>query len=143
MVDPKNLDAGDSKFDPGNVITEESDGTGTRGDMVKYDGNGQLTPCTAQTDDWVGLLAETPGEAGEGVSVRVGGVGVAKADDGNVSAGDILVLGDSDATRLTSDGGRYQAVDEGGTATYNLAVGQIQALGDSSQADDLIVVKLP
>lgn len=127
-----------------------SDGTGTAGDFVTFDGSGQVTPVSAAGDDVIGVLAEDAPAAGEDVGVHLQGAVVANVA-GTVTAGDVLEPDGTNAGRTTTNSdGTHKAVDEGGTATYSLAMDHPRALVDAGTSykgatlgTNETVVKLP
>lgn len=125
-------ESGESVYGSAVVATEETDGTGSKGDAVKLNASDQVTPTTAAGDDMYGVLAENASakSAGDTVAVVIGGDVIANAG-GGVTKGS-LVTPSATAGQLASNAqGRVQAVDEGGTATYTLAQGDPKALSDS------------
>lgn len=153
MAEPTStLELGDPVFSDGDVITYESDGTGSAGDAVTISA-GQVTPTSATDDDFLGILNEdSPDTAGEPVEVNVQGVVVANVE-GTVSAGDVLEPTATAGQLATNGAGTTQAVDEGGTATYTLAMEHPQALSDEATSNGVVqgftvgtnaaIVKLP
>lgn len=116
-------DLGDIVYQGSIVITRPSDGTGTAGDAVTWDGTGQLTPVSAAADEVVGVLTDdSPDSAGDMVAVCVEGLAIANVD-GAVAAGDVLQPEGTNAGRLAANAqGGHHTVDEGGTAIYDLAL---------------------
>lgn len=113
------------------VRTEISDGTGSAGDAVTKDANGQVSQYSAAGADFYGILAEDSPAAGEEVAVVIHGDAVANAD-GALAAGDLVDLGGTTAGRVEPNAqGTEHDVDEGGTAVYTLAMGTAKALTDA------------
>lgn len=141
MVELTNIDAGEHLTEPGRKAPFTSDGTGSQGDLVKFDANGDVTPTTAAADDYIGVLHETPDAAGDTVTVVLGGV-FAVTVDSAVSEGDILEPSGTTAGRadVNAQGANHQ-VDEGGTAVYRLALQQMQALTAAGGAGEDVAVK--
>lgn len=142
---------GESVHSDADTVGLPSDGTGTAGDFVAFDANGQLTPVSAADDDVIGVLAEdSPANAGEDVAVHLQGAVIANVA-GTVTAGDVLEPDGTNAGRATTNAqGTHHAVDEGGTATYTLAMDHPRALVDAgtsyegaSLGTNETVVKLP
>lgn len=124
-VNVANLDAGDPKFQDGDSITLESDGSVSGGDPVVFDGDGLVTGAAAG-DAPLGIVANTDLGNDNYATVHVGGFAVVAHGDGAVAAGD----------RLTANAsGQFQTA---GTAEE----GQPIALSDSTAAGDNIVVLL-
>lgn len=117
------IDAGDNWTADAYALTLTSDGSGSQGDLVKYDGSGQVTPTTANGDPVAGVLAEdSPGSAGDEVVVWVHGPVMLNAD-GSVSEGDVLQPSgttNGHAVAADTNEGLATAVDEGGTDTYDI-----------------------
>lgn len=138
------LDLGDKGYRHGDTVDLPTDGTGAAGDVVTFNGSGQVTPVAAVDDDVVGVLAEDGSDdsAGDEVAVHVQGVVVANVAN-SVSAGDWLEPDGANAGRVTTNSaGSSQSVDEGGTGTYRLALEQPRALEDAGSDNDALV-KLP
>lgn len=152
MAEPSaDYELGDPVFSDGDVLTLESDGLGVAGDAVTIS-DGQVTPTVAEDDDFIGCLYEDAPDAGEGVSVNLQGIVVANVASG-VAAGDTLVATTTEGQLVASAAGTTQAVDEGGTASYTLAMAHPIALTDAGAVDGLsaggglnvnaAIVKLP
>lgn len=126
---PKEL--GESVFAGSISIPKVSDGAGAGGDAVTLDGTGQVTPVTAAGDDIYGVLAEDSPAAGETVLVTVFGLAVGNVD-GAVTDNDVLEPEGTTAGRLASNAqGSHQSVNEGGTATYTVALDHPRAKSDA------------
>lgn len=144
----KNL--GESVHADADTVGLPSDGTGTAGDFVAFDGTGQLTPVSAADDDVLGVLAEDAPAAGEDVSTHLQGACVANVA-GTVTAGDVLEPDGTNAGRTTANSqGASHQVDEGGTAVYRLSMDHPRALVDAGSSykgasleTNETVVKLP
>lgn len=130
------LDLGD-EADTGSAtsIPLPSDGSGSAGDFVTFNSSGNVTDAANADDDIIGVLAEdSPSSSGDPVTVWIDGAVVGNVGS-SVSAGDVLEPDGSNAGRATSNGdGRRRSVDEGGTATYDLAQGNPQAYSDAGGA---------
>lgn len=133
-----NVDAGDAWAEDGDVFTLPSDGSGSQGDVVKFNASAQVTPTTATGDAVAGVLAEdSPASAGDNVSVRLHGA-VAVTADGAISAGDVVQpSGTTNGHVVTGDTneGVVTAVDEGGTATYDIYSRYMIALEDAADGE--------
>lgn len=138
-----NLDLGDRGFQHADTVTLDSDGTGSAGDFVTFNASGQVTPVAVADDDVIGVLSEdSPASAGEKVAVHVQGAVLANVANA-VVAGDVLEPDGTNAGRCTANAqGSYHAVNEGGTATYSLAMDHPRALEDAG-TDNAALVKLP
>lgn len=112
------------------TIGKPSDGTGSAGDFVTLNGSGQVTPTAAAGDDIYGVLAQDAPAAGEDVPVHILGPVVANVA-GGVTDNDVLVGSGTAGQAAANSVGTYQSVDEGGTATYNLALDAPRALSDA------------
>lgn len=133
------------------TITLDSDGSGSAGDAVTFNGSGQVTPVSASDDDIIGVLTEdSPADAGDAVGVHLQGAVVANVA-GSVSTGDVLEPDGTNAGRLTTNaqGSSYE-VDEGGTAVYRLSMDHPRALSGAGATfkgnalgSNEAVVKLP
>lgn len=129
---------GDTLAGPKIVQTEASDGTNmSAGDFVTQDSSQQVGP-TGDGDDIYGVVLEATKDgvdlsslsAGDPVSVLVHG-GVIGNAGGSVTKGDLVETG-STAGQVAQNGtGTEQDVDEGGTATYTLALSTAKALSNS------------
>lgn len=125
------------------VRTEESDGTNlTAGDAVSMDANEQVTP-TGDGDDMYGIVVGPADDnstlsslsAGDLVSVCTFGPVIANVASG-VTRGDLLETS-STAGQLAQNGtGTEVDVDEGGTATYTLALNTAKAYSDENGTID-------
>lgn len=119
------------------TTTEESDGTNlSAGDAVTMDSSQQVTP-TGDGDDLYGIVAGRANRssdlsdlsAGDELSIVVHGPVIANVGT-SVTRGD-LVETSSTAGQLAQNGtGTEQDVDEGGTATYTLAMQTAKAFSD-------------
>lgn len=128
------LDVGDRwSNDGGYDVTLTSDGTGSQGDVVKFDGDVKVTPTTDAGDEFLGVLAEDSPADGEKVLVRVYGDVVLTAE-GSIDGGDLCVPDTVDGT-VSSAGKDGQAVDEGGTATYTVYTRAIVAMEDAADGE--------
>lgn len=122
---------GESVHADADTIGLESDGTGSAGDFVAFNGTGQVAPVSAADDDVIGVLAEDSPAAGEKVSTHIQGAPVANVA-GTVSAGDVLEPDGTNAGRATANAqGSSHQVDEGGTAVYRLSMDHPRALVDA------------
>lgn len=127
-------EAGQTIYGYDRRATMVSDGTGKPGDFVALDGNGQVTTSDG-TDNpsFTGVLSNSKDnkegiEAGEVVSVMIGGVVVANVTAG-VEDGDGLgpsategaaTSGGSSAEALSDAGGEFNGPIPDGTAAVNL-----------------------
>lgn len=128
-LEVNNLDAGDYKFGA-QRITDESDGTGSAGDVVGYS-DGQLSALTNSdtTSDGphpAAVLHETPEEAGDDVTVVVEGFAVVVADEA-ISAGDFVTTAGTEGRVMTAN-------------TQDPS--RPRAFSDTSGAGELLVIKL-
>lgn len=73
------------------IVTETSDGNGSKGDAVEVDGSGQMSPTDASGDDIYGIIHSdmTDVSAGDEISVIIFGPAVVNAG-GSVTKGDIV-----------------------------------------------------
>lgn len=88
------IDAGDTKYRYGQTVTFDAGSNSvSSGDCVKFDGSGNITPTTANADDYVGVVQPHSGGADDDskYAVQIAGLVVAVNIDGSVSAGDTLV----------------------------------------------------
>lgn len=123
--------------------TVESDGTNlSEGDAVTIDASQQVGP-TGDGDDLYGVVAGPSDDAtdlsnlsaGDDVVVVVHGPVIANVG-GSVTNGDLLETS-STAGQLAQNGtGTEQDVDEGGTATYTLALETAKAYSDAGGSLD-------
>lgn len=131
---PKEL--GDSVYGTAVVVTEESDGTNlSEGDAVTMDGSEQVTP-TGDGDDLYGVVYGPSGDsdlsslsAGDEVAIVVHGDVITNVG-GNVTRGDLVETSATSGQLAQNTTGTEQDVDEGGTATYTLALSTAKALSD-------------
>lgn len=113
------------------VVTETSDGTGSAGDAVTQNSNQKVSQYTSDGDDFYGVLAEDSPSDGEEVAVVVHGDVVVNAG-GSITAGDLIELDGATNGRVVQNAeGTERDVDEGGTATYTLALATAKALTNS------------
>lgn len=129
---------GDEPLGFGVTRTRESDGTNlSAGDAVSVDASNQITPTT-DGSDFYGVVAGPADDnttlsdlsAGDLVSVKTFGDINANVG-GSVTEGDLLETS-ATAGQLAQNGtGTEQDVDEGGTATYTLALSTAKALSDA------------
>jgi hypothetical protein len=132
---PKEL--GDSVYGTAIAVNEESDGTNlSAGDAVTQDGNQQVTP-TGDGDDLYGIVMRASGtsdlsdlSAGDEVVVAVGGDVIGNAG-GSITRGDVAETTATSGRLGQNSTGTEQDVDEGGSATYTLAVDTAKALSNS------------
>lgn len=125
------------------VRTEESDGTNlTAGDAVTMDSNEQVTP-TGDGDDLYGVVVGAANtnsvlsdlSAGDKVSVCTFGSVIANTG-ANVTRGDLLETSATAGQLAQNTTGTEIDVDEGGTATYTLALNTAKAYSDASGTID-------
>lgn len=129
-------EAGDSHYDHAIKVKWESDGSGTKGDLVALNGSGQVTPTSGATDALFGVLSEDSPAAGEGVGVHIHGP-VKVTAEGSVSKGDLLEGNSTtNGTAATSAASLVTAVDEGGTDTYNIHSKPLVAQEGAADAED-------
>lgn len=104
------------------VITEESDGTGSAGDVVTVNSSGQVSQYTSDGADFYGVLAEdSPSSSGEDVAVVRGGDCIVNASS-SLTKGDLIELdGATNGRAAQNANGTERAVDEGGTDTFTAA----------------------
>lgn len=147
MATDNNLDAGDGDYCRGDTVTLDA-GTNSvsAGQAVKFDGSGNITPTTTGGDDLIGVVNREDKSAADADSkyvVHIAGhvVAVKLASDGTASAGDTLIPSGTDNGDF--DGvadAMYQAVDEGGSATYDLYLNHPFALEDGGNDDTILAV---
>lgn len=141
MATDRNLDAGDGDFYRGDAIPLDS-GSNEVGDgeLVKFDGEGLITPTTAEDDDYVGVvLPEDKADDEDGVrTVHVAGrvLAVQLASDATASPGDTLIPSGT-------DDGRFDASESGmsantGDSDTDLYLNHPFALEDGEN-DDVIL----
>lgn len=128
---------------PRRVITKESDGTNlSPGDAVTIDGSRQISP-TGDGDDLYGVVSGPANtntdlsdlSAGDLVSVVVQGDVIANVG-GSVTDGDLLETSGTSGQLAQNATGTEQDVDEGGTATYTLALNTARAYSDAGATID-------
>lgn len=115
------------------VETRPTDGTVSAGDAVTWNGSGQLTPVSAESDEVYGVATEHTdvSNAGEKAPICVHGVIMGDVASG-VTAGDQLVADGTNDGRLAASGaGGSVTVDEGGTSTHTIPVNPPQAASDA------------
>ena len=128
-------EAGQTIYGYDRRATFESDGTGEPGDFVALDSaSGQVTTADGTNNPkFTGVLSNSKDnkegiEAGDAVSVVIGGVVVANVTDG-VVAGDDLgpsategagTAGGSEAEAFSDQGGEFRGPIPAGTAAVNL-----------------------
>lgn len=135
------LQPGDIKFKPGNEVPLETDGTGVKGDAVTFNVDGKVTPTTATADALIGQLGEEPRWDGHVVSVRIAGLVVIAEVSGAVSPGDVLEPDSANPGKYVANAnGMYQSVDEGGTATYDLALNHPIALETAAAGETVMAL---
>lgn len=140
-VTSMNLNAGD--VDSNYSVTLDA-GTNTieMGGLVKFDGSGDITHTAATTDNAIGVVSpESANKPDSKYTVNVFGyVFAAQLDDvaaTSVTAGDTLAPSGSYNGAFTgASTGTTQAVDEGGTATYELYMNHPVALESGTGASD-------
>jgi hypothetical protein len=147
MATSENLDAGDGGRYRGQTVTLDAGSNSVSGGQaVKFDGSGYITPTTANSEDLIGVVANEDKSASDSDSkytVHIAGhvVAVDLASDGTASAGDTLIPSGTDNGDFDGvDGAMYQAVDEGGTATYDLYLNHPFALEDGGNDDTILAV---
>lgn len=122
----------------GVTTTKESDGTNlSAGDAVTLDASDQITP-TGSGDDFYGVVVGAANSGtdlsalsvGDTVSVKIHGAVNANVG-GAVTAGDLVETSGTAGQLAQNTAGTEQAVDEGGTATYTLALNTAKALSDA------------
>lgn len=103
------IDAGDVKYRPGETVTLDSgSNTVEGGDAVKFDGSGNVTRTTGNSDDLVGVVLPSNYPDSK-VSVHVVGLVLKVTVDGSVSPGDTLVpSGTNDGNFEAHAGGMYE-----------------------------------
>lgn len=141
-----NLDAGDSDFRYGTTLTFDSGGNNiSGGDAVTFDGSGNITRTTANADDLIGIAANPSDEKGDDkYSVHIAGkvILIQLASDGTCGEGDLLIPSGTDNGKFNgSAGGLVQAVDEGGSATYNVYTSHPIAL-ESGGNNDVVLAAM-
>lgn len=131
-------DAGDKAYRHGHIVEMEYSGTGSEGDVVKMS-SGQVTPVTANGDPIVGVIAEdvSSNSSGDEVSVGIHGTFYVTAD-GTVTEGELLqASGSTNGQLVSADSaeGLVTAVDESGSATYDVYSKYAMALNDASDGE--------
>lgn len=128
---PKEL--GDALYTGVLSVTLPSDGTGSEGDFVTFNASNSVTPVSAADDDIVGVLRDdAPTTAGEKVTVHVSGMVAANVATGTAT-GAVLQPDGVNAGRAGANAqGTAHSVDEGGTATYDLAPANPMAFSDEA-----------
>lgn len=128
---------GDTGSGPRRVVTRPSDGTNmSAGDAVTVNGSNQVTP-TGDGDDVFGVVLEATRDgvdlsslsSGDPVSVIILGTVIANVG-GSVTEGDLLETSSTAGQLAQNSTGTEQDVDEGGSATYTLAMSTAMALSD-------------
>lgn len=123
--------------------TVESDGTALSvGDAVSIDGSQQVG-ATGDGDDLYGVVAGPANDntdidnlsAGDELSVVVHGPVIANVG-GSVTNGDLLETSATSGQLAQNGVGTEQDVDEGGTATYTLALETAKAYSDAGGTID-------
>lgn len=123
--------------------TVESDGTNlSQGDAVTMDASEQVGP-TGDGDDIYGVVAGRANRgtdlsalsAGDELSVVVHGPVIANVG-GSVTNGDLLETSATAGQLAQNATGTEQDVDEGGTATYTLALNTARAYSDAGGSLD-------
>jgi len=118
--------------------TEESNGTAVSiGDAVTLDANEQVGPA-GDGDDFYGVVANPANDQTDMSSLSAGDElvivthGPVIANTGTaVTRGDLLETSSTAGQLAQNTAGTEQAVDEGGTATYNLALNTAKAYSDA------------
>lgn len=127
------LDLGDYAVETSDAVvrTETSDGSGSAGDAVTMTSNGKVSQYSSDAADFYGVLVEDSPSDGEDVAVLIHGDVIANAG-GSITAGDLVELpGTTNGRVAQNTEGTEKDVDEGGTATYTLALATAKALTDS------------
>jgi hypothetical protein len=123
--------------------TVESDGTNlSEGDAVTIDASQQVGP-TGDGDDLYGVVAGPANNgtdlsnlsAGDELSVVVHGPVIANVG-GSVTNGDLVETSSTSGQLAQNSTGTEQDVDEGGTATYTLALNTARAYSDAGGSID-------
>lgn len=132
-VTDMNLNPGDVDSDR-TVTLDAGDNTIEMGGAVTFDGSGNITHPTSETDDIIGVVGpESADKADSEYTVHVFGyIFAAQLDDDgttDVSPGDALIpSGSYDGAFTDGATTMAQSVDEGGTATYDLYLNHPVAL---------------
>lgn len=137
------LDAGDDWARDGDVVNHLSAASSSafvKGDMVKFDGSGNLTATTANGDAYIGVAkmdAQHSNNSTDPVQVR--GPVMLNAD-GAISEGDVLLPSGSTNGHVVSHpvaevSDLSVQVDEGGTSTYDLPLNPVVAMESASDGD--------
>jgi len=147
MATDRNLDAGDGDYYRGQTVTLDAGfNSVSAGQAVKFDGSGNITPTSGNSDDFIGVVTQEEKSAADADSkyvVHIAGhvVAVDLASDGSASAGDTLIPSGTDNGDFDGvAGAMYQAVDEGGAATYNLYLNHPFALESGGNGDTILAV---
>jgi hypothetical protein len=134
-----NLDAGDGDFHRGDTIPLDAGSNSVSGgDAVKFDGSGDITKTTANSDDFIGIVRPTTDSGGSKHPVHIAGkvVAVDLASDGSCSPGDVLIPSATDNGLFNGAASSLvQAVDEGGSASYNVYTNHPIALDSGGNND--------
>jgi hypothetical protein len=111
------VDAGDPE-ESSTVTLDAGSNSVSGGQAVKFVGSGNITPTTANDDDYVGVVQSKLSESDSKWAVHVCGQVVNVNADGSVDAGDTLVpSGSTDGQWVSHGNGMYESnPDSGGGA---------------------------
>lgn len=127
------LDAGDTE-ERYSVTLDAGSNDVSGGQAVKFDGSGNLTPTTANDDDYVGVTLDKLGESDNKWTVHVCGLVVHVKVDGTASAGDTLVPSATNNGNWESHaGGMYEANPD--TGAGSVAANHPFLLEDAADGD--------
>lgn len=92
-----NLDAGNVRGDR-TITLDAGSNSVSAGQAVKFDGSGNITPTTANGDDWIGVVQDIsdPGDSMWTVEVLGHIISVEVDANGGVSAGETLIPSGND-----------------------------------------------
>lgn len=142
MPTDRNLNAGDGDYHRGDSILLDAGGNDVSGgDAVKFDGSGNITPTTASTDDFIGVVLPEAEKSDNKWTVHIAGkvVAIQLASDATASAGDTLIPSGT-------DNGRFDASADGmvvntGSADADAYLNHPFALEDGGN-DDVILAAM-
>lgn len=127
------LDAGDTE-ERSSVTLDAGSNSVSGGDAVKFDGSGNITPTTANSDDYVGVVLNQVAAGDNKWTVHVCGQVVNIKADGAVSAGATLVpSGTTDGHWVSHTGGMY--INNTDTGANDVAANHPFALEGAADGD--------
>lgn len=131
------VDAGDTE-EKYTVTLDAGSNSVSGGDTVKFDGSGNITKTTANSDDYVGVVQDTlkGSDADSKYPVHVCGLVVNVTVDGTVNAGDTLVPSGTTNGRWEQHGnGMYEDNPDSGAGS--IAANHPFALEDAADGDTI------